>query len=126
MQMTSSVFTHLNFWLLVFLSFVAPFVIYRLLLKKRTISRTSVLWFGIALIAVSGIDVSLLQKLAEASKLTDSHIDDAIFMSLALYLLPIAFGGIGVNMVSHILISHLRIAEDLFEKEHPSPTSGRV
>lgn len=118
--MSSSVFTHLNFWLLVFVSFVAPFAIYQLLLKKRSISHASVLWFGVVLIAVSGVDVCLLQQLAEAAKLTTSAIDDAIFMSLALYLLPITFGGIGVNMVSHILISHLRIAEDLFEKEHPS------
>jgi hypothetical protein len=62
-----------------------------------------------------------LQRLAQMAK--DSHflLDHNVFaseLSVALYLLPVLFAGIGVNMVSHILISHLTEAESRFEQEH--------
>ena len=60
---------------------------------------------------------------AEAmAKLTPSLADDAVFvseLSLALYLLPAMVGGIGVNVISQVLIRHLVEAEKQFEKEHP-------
>ena len=58
---------------------------------------------------------------AEA-KTTPSLADDAWFSSeltIALYLLPVVFGGIGVNLISHVLLHHLTAAEELFEREHP-------
>ena len=119
--MHTSIFTHFNFWLLLFFSFATPFAIYMLLLMKRSISRASVLLFAIVLVLVSGVDVFLLKLVTAHAKVTPSLFDDAIFfseVSLALYILPITFGGIGVNLISHILLTHLTGAERLFKKEH--------
>jgi hypothetical protein len=120
--MRTTVFPEVSFWLLVALSAVLPVVIYGLLLAKRAISRATVLFFGIALVVIAGVDVYLLQKLATAARQTTSLADDAIFVSevsLGLYLLPALFGGIGVNLVSHVLVRHLVEAEKRFEQEHP-------
>ena len=38
-------------------------------------------------------------------------------ISLALYLLPAMFGGIGINVISHILVRHLSEAEDEYRQE---------
>jgi hypothetical protein len=121
--MRTTVFPEMEFWLLVALSGVLPAVIYGALLVKRAISRTTVLIFGIALVGIAGVDVYLLQKLATAAKQSSSLADDFIFVSevsLGLYLLPALFGGIGVNLVSHVLIRHLVAAEKQFEQEHPN------
>ena len=121
--MRTTVFPEVEFWLLVVLSAVLPVAIYGALLAKRAISRMTVLVFGIALVVIAGVDVYLLQKLATAAKQTSSLADDAVFVSevsLGLYLLPALFGGIGVNLVSHVLIRHLVEAEKQFEKEHPN------
>lgn len=119
---TSSVFAELRFWLLVGFSVVLPFGIYGVMLAKRAISRTTVLIFGFGLVAISGVDVYLLQSLTALAKHSPSLADDRVFLSevsLALYLLPVMFGGIGVNMVSAVLLRHLAQAERQFEKEHP-------
>ncbi|MEO6024543.1 MAG: hypothetical protein ABIP64_15810 [Burkholderiales bacterium] len=112
----------MKFWLLMIFSVVFPFCIYGILLSKRAISLTTVLIFGFTLVAIAGVDVYLLQSLAASAKLTPSLTDDAVFLSelsVALYLLPAMFGGIGVNIVSHILVRHLAKAERQYEKEHP-------
>ena len=52
---------------------------------------------------------------------TASIVDDAVFLSevgVALYVLPVLFGGIGVNLVSHVLVRHLTQAERRFDAEH--------
>lgn len=72
------------------------------------------------LITLSGIDFVLLQKLAEKAKLSSSAFDDRMFvteLSMALYLLPAVFAGIGVNLVSHVVIRHLNLAESRFERD---------
>jgi len=77
---------------------------------------------GIILAAIAGLDVFLLQSMATAAKATSSLSDDAVFLSelsIALYLLPTMFGGIGINLVSHVLLRHLEKAERAFEREHP-------
>ena len=119
--MNTTVFAELRFWLLIFFSLVLPFAIYGALLFKKAISRKSVMFFGFVLVAIAGVDVYLLQYLANAAKLTPSLVDDALFvseLSVALYLLPAMFGGIGVNLVSHALVSHLVGAEKRFDEEH--------
>ena len=76
---------------------------------------------GFALVFIAGVDVYLIQGLSAAAKLTSSSIDDAVFdseLTLALYAFPALFGGIGVNLISHVLIRHLGDAERKFEKEH--------
>jgi hypothetical protein len=95
---STTVFTELKFWMLILFSVVIPFSIYGVLLAKRAISRTTVLALGFVLVVVAGVDVYLLQSLAAAAKVTPSLRDDGLFLSeisVALYLLPAMFGGIG-------------------------------
>ncbi len=112
--MSASVFVEAKFWLLVLFSFVVPVAIYALLLAKRAVSRTTVLALGFALIVVSAFDLYLLQSLGARAKLTPSLVDDTVFLSeltVALYLLPVLFAGVGVNVVSHVLVRHIDAAE---------------
>jgi hypothetical protein len=122
--MSASVFVRLEFWLLVVFSFVVPLAIYAALLAKRTVSAKSVLFLGLVFIMIAGVDVFLLQSVASSSRATVSVADDVLFVSevsLALYLPPALFAGIGINMVSHVLIRHLTEAEERFERESSSP-----
>ncbi len=119
--MNTTVFTEMRFWLLVIFSGVLPFAIYWILLVKRAVSRATVLLLGLSLVAIAGVDVYLLQSLATQARLTASVADDAIFVSevaIALYLLPAMFGGIGINIISHVLVSHLIEAETRFKAEN--------
>jgi hypothetical protein len=116
----ASVFTELRFWLLIVFSVVVPIGIYGFLLRTKKISRGAVLVFGVLLILIAGIDVYLLQALTVRARVTPSLLDDVIFvreLSVALYLLPALFGGVGVNLVSHVVAAHLALAERRFERE---------
>jgi hypothetical protein len=118
---TTTVFAELRFWLLVVFSVVVPFCIYGVMLLKRAISRATTLIFGFGLVLIAGIDVYLLQSLASAAKVTASLADDRMFLSelsIALYVLPLMFGGIGVNVVSNVLLRHLVEAQRRFDREH--------
>lgn len=118
--MNNSVFVEIQFFMLVACSFVIPIGIYSYMMWKRSISRKVVLLFGVLLIAVSGANIFLLYMLRAMAQGTPSLLDDSIFaseMSVALYLIPAIFAGIGVNIISHILISHLAEAEKKFDKE---------
>ncbi len=120
--MNQSIFFELRFWLLVVFSVVVPAGIYVALLVTRSISRLAVLWFGVALVLIAGVDVYLLQTLASLARKTASLTDDVVFTSeltVALYVLPLVFGGIGVNLLSHVLLRHLSEAEGRFDREHP-------
>ena len=120
--MIESVFVELRFWLLVAFSVVVPACLYAGLLLTRTISRGAVLAFGVLLMIIVGVDVYLLQSLTALARLTPSLSDDTLFvseLSIALYVLPLLYGGIGVNLISHVLLHHLTAAEALFEREHP-------
>lgn len=119
--MNPSAFVETKFWLLVCISVLLPIVIYGVMLAKRAISRRTVLLFGVLLVFFAGVDVYFLQILASSSRETPSVLDDAIFnseLSVALYLLPALFAGVGINVISHILISHLSEAEARFKREH--------
>lgn len=120
--MNGTVFKEFEFWALIAFSFVFPLGIYALLLSRRAISRTKVLLFGLALVGIAGVDVYLLQSLASLARLTHSLLDEKVFLSevsVALYLLPAMFGGVGINLVSHVLVNHLLEAEKRFRDEHP-------
>ena len=109
-----------DFFLLVTTSLLLPAGIYATLLLKRSISQWTVLVLALVLITLSGIDFVLLQKLAEKAKLSSTAFDDRMFvteLSMALYLLPAVFAGIGVNLVSHVVIRHLNLAESRFERD---------
>ena len=120
--MSDSVFVELEFLLLILFSVVLPVAMYGYLMWKRAISRKTVLLFGATLVAKSGVTIFLLQRLAIMARDSPSLLDDRFFaseLSIALYILPILFAGIGVNLLSHVLISHLadarlgRVAEDV-------------
>ena len=118
----TTVFTESAFWWLVVLSLALPVALYAALLVRRTVARGTVLVFGLLLVLIAGVDVYLLQVLASMARKTPSLADDALFVSeisAALYLLPALFGGIGVNLISHVLVRHLVGAERAFEREHP-------
>lgn len=118
-----SVFSEIRFWLMLLVSVVLPIAIYGLLLFKRAVSRWTALLLGLTLVTIAGFDVFVLQTLASASRLTPSLADDAVFfseISMALYLFPAMFGGIGVNIISHVLLRHLDEAERRFAAEHSS------
>jgi len=119
--MSNVIFAELEFWLTVLVSVILPVCIYAVLLRKRSIARNTVLILGLSLVVIAGIDVYLLQSLARASRATPSLADDAVFLSevaWALYMLPVLFGGVGINVISHVLIQHLVEAERRFDQEH--------
>ena len=119
--MRESVLIETEFFALVFFSFVLPVGIYGHMLWKKAISRKSVLLYGIALVGIAAVNVVLLQILAELAKKSPSLLDDRFFaseLSVAFYLLPALFAGIGINTISHILNSHLADAERRFERGH--------
>ncbi|MFZ6872361.1 hypothetical protein ACO0LF_09875 [Undibacterium sp. Di27W] len=119
--MENTIFSEIKFWLMMLVSFVLPFGLYSMLMLKKAISQKTTLIFGFALVAIAGLDVIFLRLLAAAAKLTPSLADDTIFVSevsLALYLVPAMFGGIGVNIISHVLIKHLDEANRQFKQDH--------
>jgi hypothetical protein len=120
MSVSSTVFTEIRFWLLIVFSVILPLSIYVILMAKRAISRLAVLLFGITLVVIAGVDFYLLHSLAGQIKRA-ATVNDAILIdeiSFALYVLPALFAGIGINVVSHILVSHLVEAEQRFKQEN--------
>jgi len=118
--MRDSVFFESEFFLLIVFSIFLPIGLYGFMMWKKSISRRTVVFFGCVLIVISGVDIFLFRRLATLARTTPSLIDDLIFrseISVALYLLPALFAGIGVNMLSHILIAHLTEAEKRSDRE---------
>jgi hypothetical protein len=116
-----SVFVETEFYLLVIFSLLFPALIYGTMWLRRSISRRMVLFFGFLLIVLSGMDIYLLQILSKMARHTSSMLDDKIFsseLSVALYLLPALFAGTGINVVSHIMITHLIDAENRFDRKN--------
>ena len=71
---------------------------------------------------VSREEFEAVKAMAAAARETLSLADDMVFgseISFALYLFPLMFGGIGVNIISHVLVTHLVAAEKRFAREHP-------
>ncbi|MDR3391556.1 MAG: hypothetical protein P4L77_07440 [Sulfuriferula sp.] len=122
----------LRFWIELFLvilfSFLIPGAIYVAMVVKHSISRKTVLLLGLALIGLAGIDAVLLQHLANEAAHTSTIWDDRLFaseLSVALYLLPLVSAGIGVNIVSHLLITHLAEAERNFDRAQTDRARNR-
>src|SRR5262245_20917477 len=100
--MSNTVFTHLQFWLLVIFSGVPTVGIYWLAIARRAMSRAVIVLLGFSLVLIAGVDLVLLQTLKALAKLTPSLADDAVFnseVSIALFLLPAMFCGIGINVI---------------------------
>lgn len=120
--MNSSIFFEFEFWLLVVFSVVVPIAIYSAMLRIRAVSPFAVALLGVALLMIAGLDLYLLGKLRMMAAISPSILDDAAFrseLSLGFYLFPALFGGVGVNLISHVLIRHLSEAERKYEREHP-------
>jgi hypothetical protein len=119
--MIKSAFFQIEFILLIFFALIFPVSIFAYMLRKRAISRTSVLFFGVTLVAFGGVSVFLLQRLKTLSLTSLSLIDTRVFaseISFALYLLPVLFAGIGVNLISDVLIRHIAEAEKKCDNDH--------
>lgn len=120
--MKENIFLQFEFVVLVAFSVVVPAAIFWYMVVRRAISRRAVLLLGLVLIAVAGIDLAMLSILAAKAIAAAGTIDDRVFaseVSVGLYLLPALFAGIGINMVSHVLIHHLAAAEQRFDQNHP-------
>ena len=94
---------------------------YAYLMRLRRVARLAVLAFGLFLLLLSGADLILLQHIAALARGSRSLLDDQMFLSelsVALYLLPLASAGIGINMVSQVLMEHLRQAERNYDEVH--------
>ncbi len=102
-------------------SVIAPVAVYGYLMRLRRVARLAVLAFGLFLLLLSGADLVLLQHIAALARGSRSLLDDQMFLSelsVALYLLPLASAGIGINMVSQVLMEHLRQAERDYDEVH--------
>lgn len=118
--MGTTAFAEMEFWLLVIMSMVAPLLLWRVLDSKRTPSRSTIFSLGLVMVVISGTAFYLLQTLASHSKLSPSLADDALFVSeltLSLYLLPLLSAGIGINLISDLLIRHLRESDGLSDRD---------
>jgi len=120
LQMRDSVFVDVEFFLLMLFSIVLPVGMYGYMMWRRAISRKTVLLFGFMLVAKSGVTVFILQRLAEMARASPSSLDNVIFASQfsgVLYFVPMLFAGIGVNMLSQVMMNHLADAERRFDRE---------
>jgi len=130
--MDESVFLKFEFLALVVSSIVAPAAIFWFMMWRRALSRAAVLSLGVALVLLTVVDVILLEILEAKSKLSPSLVDDQVFaseLSVALYILPAVFAGIGTNILSDQLSHHLEEIEKRFErrpsKDAPSLSEER-
>ncbi len=117
--MKQSVFVELEFWLLVVFSIVMPTAIIWTSLTIRKVSRNHVLAVGLVLVTLAGLDIYLLQALQRHSRETPSTADDVLFdseITVGLYVLPALLAGIGVNIVSNVIIEHLSDAQRRSER----------
>lgn len=99
-----------EFVLLIVVSIVLPLALYAVMMLKKALSRAAALLYGITLVVISGANVVLLQRLASMAKISLATLDNQVLsseISLALYLLPALFAGIGINIISHVIVSHL-------------------
>lgn len=126
--MTPDVLFESKVVLLSVVSVILPAGIYTFLYRKIAISRWTVVSFALLLVALAGIDVAVLQSLTDIANRSDTLNRHRLLfsqLSLILYLLPAAFGGMGINLLSHVLINHLNEAERKFDRERRSRRQSR-
>ena len=118
--MHDTIFVELQFWLLVLFSIVVPGIIVWVCLTVTAVSRNIVLVLGLILAGIAGFDFYLLQALARMARATLSLTDDRIFdseITVGLYVLPALLAGVGINVISHVLIQHLTDAQKRFRRK---------
>ena len=113
--MNESAFAQIEFYALTMTSVLLPIVIFVGLSRAKKVRRSALCVFGLILLFLAAADVILLERLAVISKLSVSLLDDTIFASeltVGLYMLPLISAGLGVNLLSHLLITHLDEADE--------------
>jgi len=119
--MNNSIFVEKEFILLIVASIIVPVGLYAFMMMKKSLSRAKVMLLGVTMVFIAGVNVVLLHRLAAMAKVSASLLDDRVFtseISLALYLVPALFAGIGINIISHVIVRHLDDAEKQFERTH--------
>jgi hypothetical protein len=117
--MNDSIFAEKEFFLLIVVSIILPVSLYAFMMMKQSLSRAKVMLLGVTMVLISGGNVVLLQRLAAMAKVSPSLLDNRVFsseISLALYLVPALFAGIGINIISHVIVRHLEDAEQQFDR----------
>jgi len=117
--MNDSIFVEKEFFLLIVVSIILPVSLYAFMMMKQSLSRAKVMLLGVTMVFISGANVVLLHRLAAMAKASRSLLDDGMFsseISLALYLVPALFAGIGINIISHVIVRHLEDAEQQFDR----------
>lgn len=113
-----SVFFKVEFILLIIFSLVLPTAIYIFLLKVKKISQGWISLFAMLLILIAAVVLYLLQTLKQLSHHTGTPLDDQVFNSeitVALYIIPALLTGVAINLISHVLLNHLKIAEKRYQ-----------
>ena len=121
MHISNSVFSEARFWLMVAISVVLPFGIYGGAARQAG----DLAQDGAAAGLLAGGDRRRGRYLPAAAGRRrgpqPSPVDDSLFVSevrVALYLLPALFAGLGINVISHVLTTHLAQAEKRFAERH--------
>lgn len=105
---------------LIFFGVIPSFAIYLLLYLKKSTSPLVVFLCGIGLIFVS---VVTLFKLGDISEMARVYLNPTGYKQvmtesrLALYVLPFLSAGVGSNLISHVLLQHLRRTEQIYRDE---------
>ncbi len=111
----------ISFWSLVIISLLFPGSIIFYLTRKQSRNRYAILFCGIALVILAGVDMLILQRLGVLAKATSMKWDDPIFsseLSIALYVLPLTCAGIGIDIISYVITCHFQMME-MEKKDNP-------
>lgn len=110
----------MDFWVMGITSLILPIGIYFYLFQKKMMSETVIVLFGFALIGIAGLDLFLLQLVSSEIRLLPVRVNSVVFLSelsVARYFFPAVFGGLGLNIISHMLTAHLIKAKKRFNEE---------
>ncbi|MDE2440784.1 MAG: hypothetical protein KGP14_07145 [Betaproteobacteria bacterium] len=77
--MLDSVFVEKEFFMLIVFSLIIPGCICGYMMVKRAISRQTVVFLGVALVAISGGDLFVLQQVKTMAQVSASMFDDIFF-----------------------------------------------
>jgi small basic protein len=110
--MPNSTWIEAQFWTLVLGSILPPLGIIVHLIRTAEIRRYVLMSFAVALLVLACLDFVLLGRVAHLARHTPDLLANGIFLSeasAALYILPLAWGGVGINLLSFVITQHLRI-----------------
>jgi len=122
------VYFEMHLLLLILASIVLPLGIYGFLYSSSVIGRGTVMVFALVLLVIAGADVALLHglngRIQEGPLLLYGYLFSEQ-LATALYVLPAVLAGLGINLMSHVLIHHLNEAEQRFNYERQKAAQNR-